>query len=73
MFDDIPAADLPAIEPTDAELIDLLTLPWEETQGHFERLLVEAGRVEQARAAAEDAEVYAIPVAASGGELGVAA
>lgn len=47
------AADLPALEPTDADLIDLLTLPWDDSQGHLERLLAEAGLLELRRAAAD--------------------
>lgn len=45
----VEAADLPALEPTDNDLIDLLTLPWDDTQGHLERLLAEAGLIELRR------------------------
>lgn len=57
------AAHLPALEPTDQDLIDLLTLPWEETQSQLERLLVEAERIEQRRAATDDAEaaIHTLP------------
>jgi len=66
-----PARDLPEVEPTDADLIDILTLPWEESQGQLERLLYAAGRIEQHQAAV--AGVRTLPTPAGGDELGVAA
>jgi len=68
---DMPARDLPEVEPTDADLIDILTLPWEESQGHVERLLYAAGRIEQHQAAV--AGVRMLPAPAGDDDLGVAA
>ena len=75
MYTEIPAADLPDIEPDADDLHALAALSWDETQTRMERLLAEAGLIEQARAAAEDtdAEVRRLPVAGTGGDLGVAA
>jgi len=70
MFE-MPARELPEVEPTDADLIDILTLPWEESQGYLERLLYAAGRIEQHQAAV--AGVRTLPTPAGDEELGVAA
>lgn len=71
----VKAADLPAHEPTDEDLIDLLTLPWDDSQGHLEHLLTEAGLIEIRRQLADvrtdptSASVHQLPACAIDADL----
>jgi|GEM_PF-5210384 len=70
MYADTPALDLPDIEPDEDDLHALASLPWEESQAHLERMLVEAGLLIQ-----QDNTVVRNIATVAGGdtELGVAA
>ena len=50
MFTDAYAVDLPAIEPTTADLALLETEPWCETQEHLEQLIAEQATTNLRRA-----------------------